>query len=80
MMMAISSIVGSLNGPITQLIDFVREVQDAKISLARLSEIHEKEDETQQEMHQTHDIPKDSDIVIKDLSLSLYWFGYSCFR
>ena len=68
MMMAISSIVGSLNGPITQLIEFVRELQDAKISLARLSEIHEKEDELQQEMHQTHDIPKDSDIVIKDLT------------
>lgn len=68
MMMAISSIVGSLNGPITQLIEFVREVQDAKISLARLSEIHEKEDEAQQEVYQTHDIPKDSDIVIKNLS------------
>jgi ATP-binding cassette subfamily B protein len=68
MMMAISSIVGSLNGPITQLIEFVRELQDAKISLARLSEIHEKEDESQQELHQTHDIPKDSAIVIKDLS------------
>jgi ATP-binding cassette subfamily B protein len=68
MMMAISSIVGSLNGPIAQLIEFVREVQDAKISLARLSEIHEKEDEAQQEVYQTHDIPKDADIVIKDLS------------
>jgi ATP-binding cassette, subfamily B, bacterial len=68
MMMAISSIVGSLNGPIAQLIEFVRELQDAKISLARLSEIHDKEDESQQEIHQTHDIPQDSDIVIKDLS------------
>jgi ATP-binding cassette subfamily B protein len=68
MMLAISSIVGSLNGPIAQLIEFVREVQDAKISLARLSEIHDKEDEIQQEVHQTHDIPKDADIVIKDLS------------
>lgn len=68
MMMAISSIVGSLNGPITQLIEFVREVQDAKISLARLSEIHEKEDEAQQEVYQTHDIPKDSAIEIKNLS------------
>ncbi|TDE52699.1 peptidase domain-containing ABC transporter [Flavobacterium sp. GT3P67] len=68
MMMAISSIVGSLNGPIAQLIEFVREVQDAKISLARLSEIHEKEDEAQQEVHQTHEIPKDSDIVIENLS------------
>ena len=68
MMLAISSIVGSLNGPIIQLINFIREAQDAKISLARLSEIHEKEDETQQEDSQTHEIPENCDIVIKDLS------------
>lgn len=68
MMMAISAIVGSLNGPVAQLIGFVREVQDAKISLARLSEIHEKEDESQQEEYQTHDVPKDGAIEIKDLS------------
>nr|WP_315170980.1 peptidase domain-containing ABC transporter [uncultured Flavobacterium sp.] len=68
MMLAISSIVGSLNGPILQLINFIREVQDAKISLARLSEIHDKEDETHQEETQTHDIPQAADIVLKDLS------------
>lgn len=68
MMLAISAIVGSLNGPITQLIEFVRELQDAKISLARLSEIHQKEDETQQELHQTNDVPYNSDIEIKNLS------------
>ncbi|WP_298305232.1 peptidase domain-containing ABC transporter [Flavobacterium sp.] len=68
MMMAISSIVGSLNGPIVQLISFIREAQDAKISLARLSEIHDKEDETQNDEEKIHDIPKDADIVIKDLS------------
>ena len=68
MMMAISIIVGSLDGSISLLIGFVYEVQDAKISLARLSEIHDKEDEVQQELYQTHDIPKNADIVIKDLS------------
>ena len=68
MMLAISSIVGSLDGPISQLISFVREVQDAKISLARLSEIHEKEDEIQQETNQTHDFPNNAAIEIKDLS------------
>ena len=74
MMMAISSIVGSLNAPVLQLIGFIREAQDAKISLARLSEIHEKEDETQQEQNQTHDIPQNSDIIIKDLSFR--YVGY----
>ncbi|AWK03918.1 ABC transporter ATP-binding protein [Flavobacterium crocinum] len=68
MMLAINSIVGSLNGPIMQLIQFVRELQDAKISLARLSEIHQKEDELQQEENQTSDVPFDADIEIKNLS------------
>lgn len=68
MMMAISSIVGNLNGPVLQLIGFIRELQDAKISLARLSEIHEKEDETDHEAQQTSDIPLNNDIVLKDLS------------
>ncbi len=68
MMMAITSIVGSLNGPILQLINFIREAQDAKISLARLSEIHEKEDETQLEKNQTHEIPKNSAIELKNVS------------
>jgi ATP-binding cassette subfamily B protein len=68
MMMAITSIVGNLNGPIVQLIGFIRELQDAKISLARLSEIHDKEDETQNDAEKTKEIPKDSDITIKDLS------------
>ncbi len=68
MMMAISSIVGSLNGPVLQLIGFIREVQDAKISLARLSEIHDKEDESEQEQNQTSDIPLNDNIVLKDVS------------
>lgn len=68
MMMAISSIVGSLNGPIIQLIGFVRELQDAKISLSRLSEIHNKEDEVQKEEHQLRDVSLNEDVQIKDLS------------
>ncbi len=68
MMMAITSIVGNLNGPVLQLINFIREVQDAKISFTRLSEIHEKEDEVQQEMSQSSDIPLNCDIKIEDVS------------
>jgi len=68
MMMAISSIVGSLNGPIVQLISFIREAQDAKISLARLSEIHEKEDETASLDEKVKEVPKDATITINDLS------------
>ena len=68
MMMAMTSIVGSLNGPVLQLIGFIREVQDAKISLARLSEIHEKEDETQDSGNKINEFPVNAAIVIDNIT------------
>jgi len=68
MMLAISYIVGQLNAPITQLINFIRELQDAKISLERLSEIHSKEDEEQLDEEKITEIPKDQDFVLSNLS------------
>jgi len=48
-LLAISYILGQLNGPIEQMISFFHRAQDAKISLERLGEIHDSEDEYQQE-------------------------------
>jgi ATP-binding cassette subfamily B protein len=45
-MMALQYIVGQMNSPVEQLIQFVQHWQDAKISLERLNEIHEVEDES----------------------------------
>jgi len=45
MMMAVSYIIGQLSAPISQVIGFVQSAQDAKISLERLNEIHNREDE-----------------------------------
>lgn len=44
-MLAIQYIIGQLNGPVDQLIQFLRQVQDAKISLERINEIHQLEEE-----------------------------------
>lgn len=44
-MLSISYIIGQMNGPLSQLMQFIRSVQDAKISLDRLGEIHNKPDE-----------------------------------
>ncbi len=68
MMMAISYIVGQLNGPITQLISFMRDVQDAKISVDRLGEIHNMEEEEKPEDNKITHIPEDSAIVLEDVS------------
>ena len=44
-MLAIQSIIGQLNSPVEQLIGFTQSAQDAKISLERLNEIHQLEEE-----------------------------------
>ncbi|MDO9399683.1 MAG: peptidase domain-containing ABC transporter [bacterium] len=44
-MLSISYIIGQMNSPINQLISFFRSLQDAKISVERLDEIHSQEDE-----------------------------------
>jgi len=45
MMLAVQYIAGQLNSPITQMITFLQSTQDAKISLERLGEIHNRENE-----------------------------------
>jgi ATP-binding cassette subfamily B protein len=45
MMLSVQYIIGQLNSPLIQLIDFIKQTQDAKISLERLGEIHDKENE-----------------------------------
>lgn len=45
MMLSVQFIVGQLNSPLGQLIGFTQSLQDAKISLDRLSEIHQHENE-----------------------------------
>lgn len=45
MMMAVTQILGQLDGPLLQLVNFVRQAQDAKISLERLGEVHERKEE-----------------------------------
>lgn len=44
-MLAIQYIVGQMNAPLSQLIQFIRAAQDARISLERMSEIHELKEE-----------------------------------
>ncbi len=68
MMMAISYIVGQLNAPVAQLIAFLRDAQDAKISLDRLGEIHNKEDEERAGEQKVTNIPENADINLKNVT------------
>lgn len=48
-MLSISYIVGQMNNPLNQIIQFIRNIQDAKISLDRLGEIHQRREEESDE-------------------------------
>lgn len=45
MMLATQYIIGQLTLPIEQTVDFIHDLQDTKISMERINEIHQKEDE-----------------------------------
>lgn len=70
MMLSVQYILGQLNSPIDQLINFYRESQDAKLSIARLSEVHEKEDEEDISQKYIQEVPVQQDITMNDISFA----------
>ncbi len=68
MMMAVQSIIGEMNAPIYQLIAFIQQAQDAKISWERLNEIHQKKDEELNDQRLYQLIPMEKEILIENLS------------
>ena len=68
MMVALQYIIGQLNAPLSQFIQFVQATQDAKISLERLSEIQEKEDEEPAGEERIRMIPDHADIEFRGVT------------
>ena len=66
-MLSISYIIGQLNGPILQLVEFIKSWQDARLSIGRINEIHNKPDEEGATDEKLQDIPV-GDISISNLS------------
>jgi ATP-binding cassette, subfamily B, bacterial len=67
MMLAIQYIIGQLNSPLRQLIGFMHQAQDAKISLERLAEVHDKKDEHEFASTKVKELPGDKTIVVTEL-------------
>lgn len=70
MMMSLTYIIGQVSAPIGDFIGFAQAMQDAKISLERLNEIHAQEDEEQEIVNKTSFLPKDKSIYINHLRFS----------
>ena len=68
MMLAIQFIIGQLNVPVNQIIGFFRMAQDAKMSLDRLAEVHDLDEEEPHPEMKVRKLPEKKDIYINNLS------------
>ena len=72
-MLAIQYIVGQLNSPVEQFMSFIYSLQDVKISLERINEIHEgKNEESKENQAKTFDAEKSIDIENIDFKYDLH--------
>lgn len=67
MMLAVQYIIGQLNSPVEQLMNFFYSLQDVKISLERINEIHQMDNENGKEGLQTSIGEKNEGINIKNI-------------
>jgi ATP-binding cassette subfamily B protein len=67
-MIAVQYIIGQLNGPIQQFLGFIQGFQDAKISLERLNEIHEMDDEEPVDKEYNHTLPQNRGLSLTNLT------------
>jgi len=68
MLVAVQYIIGTLNSPIDQMITFFRSAQDAKISLERLGEIHQKDEEEKPEEPKVSSLPAKKSLGVRGLT------------
>lgn len=69
-MMAVQYIIGQLNSPIEQMLGFIQQFQDAKISLERLNEIREMDDEEPVDKTFIKELPFDKGISLQNLTFT----------
>jgi ATP-binding cassette subfamily B protein len=67
MMVAVQYIIGQLNAPIQQFIGFTQAAQDAGISMERLGEIRNRDDEERPEDNLIRGIPQNKGLSIRNL-------------
>ncbi len=69
-LLSVSYIIGQMNAPVNQLINFFRSLQDAKLSLERLNEVqnHPEEEKEGQYVMQTNSYELNQGIVFKKVS------------
>ena len=68
MMLAVQFIIGQLNVPVNQIISFFRMSQDAKMSLDRLAEVHDMDNEEHEPEMKVRKLPDKKDLFVNNVS------------
>lgn len=67
-MLAIQYIIGQMNVPVNNFISFIRSYQDARLSIDRLAEIHNRENEEPLNNQLIHNLPAQKSIKLDNVS------------
>ncbi len=67
MLVAVQYIIGQLNSPIDQVVQFIQSMQDAKISLERMNQIHQSDLKEEPET-KVRIMPENGDLKFEDVS------------
>lgn len=70
MMLSLSFIIGQISGPIGSFIGFVHSYQDAKISMERISDVNNQDDEFKDSKMKLSSVPEQSDLFLDHVSFS----------
>ncbi|WP_082026359.1 peptidase domain-containing ABC transporter [Flammeovirga sp. OC4] len=65
MMLSAQYIIGQMNGPIQSFVSFIKEWQDAKLSMDRIGDIHNKENEEKE--NSLKDIPFNESLIFENV-------------
>jgi ATP-binding cassette subfamily B protein len=72
MMLSVQYIIGQLNSPVEQIMNFIYQWQDVSISLDRMNEIHQKQEEDDSEKN----ISSQQNFIDRSIKLENVSFGY----
>lgn len=69
-MLAVQYIIGQVSGPMMQWVGLAQSIQDAKISMERLNEVHQLDDEEDPKKSYITQLPENKSIIIKNFSFT----------
>jgi len=68
MMLAVQYMIGHMNAPLESLVQFMLAAQEAKISLERMNEIHQRPDEEPNDHSKITSLPDNRDLLLENVS------------